>query len=367
MSKRGARRPKYSILLPTHNRADVLPFAIRSVLLQTIKDFELLIVGDGCTDETGEVVQGFDDERIRWFDLPKAPRFGYANRNVALREAAGELVAFMAHDDLWLPDHLEMLAVRLERTGAEIAYSRPLWVIPPGLLAPLAFNLNDPETLSRFIERKYNSIPAGCFAHRRECFAKYGYWNEFLPSGGDLDMWSRIIEGGGRKNFAYVPEPTCLHFRANWRKEADVGQPQLRVWSALHSLENFVPAELKMNILPGVTEQETFWLAIEQDPLGWPTKLRAATHSVLDRRVALSDELIVRAIEASGANPFAPDEMLRTYAQLDKIGQLAAEIELSAGWKLVRRARRLLDKILPRGTRRARIWLRAESALRRRL
>lgn len=54
-----------------------------------------------------KVVQGFVDERVRWFDLLKAPGYGYTNRNIALRRARGELVAFMAHDDLWLPDHLE--------------------------------------------------------------------------------------------------------------------------------------------------------------------------------------------------------------------------------------------------------------------
>src|SRR5687768_12930279 len=156
MKRSTNRTPEFSILLPTHNRADILPFAIRSVLAQTFQDFELLIVGDGCTDQTAKVIRDFSDARISWFDLPKAPNFGYANRNIALRQARGTYIAFMAHDDLWLPDHLELLHTPLQQPGIELVYSRPVFVIPDGMLAPGTFNLEHAPTLQSFLAKKQN-------------------------------------------------------------------------------------------------------------------------------------------------------------------------------------------------------------------
>ena len=144
--------PLFSVLMPTHNRADVLGYAIQSVLWQSAPDFELLIVGDGCTDNTAEVVAQYQDPRIRWFDLPKAPYFGYANRNIALREARGEYVAFAADDDLLLPDHLALLAGEAVRTQAEWLYSRPVWVTSDGVVVPSMVNLHNTDELHSFLD-----------------------------------------------------------------------------------------------------------------------------------------------------------------------------------------------------------------------
>jgi glycosyltransferase involved in cell wall biosynthesis len=187
------------VLLPTHNRADVIGYAIKSVLRQTERDFELLIVGDGCTDNTADVVQGFLDERIRWFDLPKAPNFGYANRNQVLREARGELIAFIGHDDLLLPDHLRLLG-RLFRTGhAEWGYSRPLWVADDGMVVPSAIDLRKPSHLNLFMTG-FNAIPAQCVMYRRTCHERYGYWPEETIEAGDWQLWKTFLSPAAGAN-----------------------------------------------------------------------------------------------------------------------------------------------------------------------
>lgn len=273
--------PQFSILLPTHNRADVLPFAIQSVLAQTLRDYELLIVGDGCTDHTAEVVRGFDDPRIRWFDLPKAPNTGYANRNVALRQARGELIAYMQHDDLWLPDHLELLSSCLEHRKAELAYSQLLLVSPDGIIMARVINLNDPHTLERHMAIK-TGLGTTCVIHRRSCFENYGYWDERLPFAGDTELWNRIIEGGGRSNFAYLPIPTSLHFLANWHRQSWKNKLKLKVYR----MEGSLPSELTIHIPPGITEQEAIWREMDRDMFKWTYQLRQAIQLELDRRAS---------------------------------------------------------------------------------
>jgi hypothetical protein len=71
-------------------------------------------------------------------------------------------------------------------------------------------------------------------------------------------MWARIIDGGGRNNFVYLAEPTCLHFRAIWKTERNAGPAELNVWKVLHQSKNFTPAGMKASVCPGRTEQGAF-------------------------------------------------------------------------------------------------------------
>lgn len=108
--------PYASILIPTHDRASTLPYAVSSALGQSIADIEVIIAGDGCTDAVREIAQALAraDSRVRFVDLPKSPLRGAANRDLALRTAAAERIFYSDDDDLLLPQHVETLGAALD-------------------------------------------------------------------------------------------------------------------------------------------------------------------------------------------------------------------------------------------------------------
>lgn len=114
---RRRRLPGITVIIPTYNWATVLPFSIGSVLGQTRADFEILVIGDGCTDESAAVVAAIRDRRVQWVNLPSNTGHQAGPNTEGLHRARGKYIAYLGHDDLWLPRHLELLVGALERTS----------------------------------------------------------------------------------------------------------------------------------------------------------------------------------------------------------------------------------------------------------
>ncbi|SFR88850.1 Glycosyl transferase family 2 [Halomicrobium zhouii] len=108
-----------SVVIPTYNRADVLPRAVGSVLDQTVADLELLVVDDGSTDGTVALLEAYDDERLRVVEH-ETNQGANAARNTGIQEAEGEYVAFLDSDDEWRPRKLERQLDRV-RDGEYVA------------------------------------------------------------------------------------------------------------------------------------------------------------------------------------------------------------------------------------------------------
>jgi glycosyltransferase involved in cell wall biosynthesis len=119
----GVGRPLISVIVPTYNRAHLLPRAIRSVISQAYSNFELIIVDDGSTDNTSEVVKSFKDPRIIYLSYkegPKGPNFAI---NIGLASVRGDLITFLGDDDELVSNALEVIAntfIRVKSLGVEI-------------------------------------------------------------------------------------------------------------------------------------------------------------------------------------------------------------------------------------------------------
>lgn len=96
-----------SVVIATYDRPFNLSLAIESVLGQSVPCHEILVVGDHCKDETAEVLSGISERRLRYVNLPRRCGEQSTPNSVGVALATGDVIAFLNHDDLWLPDHLE--------------------------------------------------------------------------------------------------------------------------------------------------------------------------------------------------------------------------------------------------------------------
>jgi glycosyltransferase involved in cell wall biosynthesis len=159
--------PLVSVVIATYNWSTVLRHAIRSALAQRYEHLELLVVGDGCSDDTEETVRSFRDRRVRWIGLAENSGGQSIPNNVGIEAARGEIIAYLGHDDLWLRDHLLHLVAALER-GPWTACATTLALGPPGS------NVRNITPLVPYSESTW--APPSAVAHRRELVDEIGPW-----------------------------------------------------------------------------------------------------------------------------------------------------------------------------------------------
>jgi glycosyltransferase involved in cell wall biosynthesis len=197
--------PKVSVIIPTYNHACYLPEAIESVLDQTYRDFEVIVVDDGSSDNTQEVVTRFGVQVIY---IRQENRGLPAARNTGIRASAGEYVAFLDADDWFLPHKLQKQAAYLDGHPSiglvasgwieTDVYGRTLRTVKPWLS-------NRPFLLAECVL----GVPlvVHCVLVRRAWLETVGLFDESIRWAEDFDLWLRLLADGCR--FAWLPEVVC--------------------------------------------------------------------------------------------------------------------------------------------------------------
>ncbi len=207
--------PSVSVIIATYNWSSVLRFAIQSVLQQTLQDFEVLVTGDHCTDDSEDVVGAFGDPRLRWHNLAENSGSQSAPNNLGLQRARGSIVAYLGHDDLWHSDHLRSIVQLLDGEPVDVGYALGVMIGPPGNDVRILTGL--PETM-QFAHGIH--VPASSVAHRRDLVAAIGGWKDYRTQSltPDMEFLTRAWNAG--KRFAGTSALTVFKFNSGWRRNS---------------------------------------------------------------------------------------------------------------------------------------------------
>lgn len=206
-------RPLVSVVIPAYNYGEFLPETLQSILGQSYRPLEIIVVDDGSTDNTREMVAHVAPGHIRY--LSQENKGQAAARNRGIREARGELIAFSDADDVWLPEKLgRQVEVFRRNPNADIVYCdvykfssartfpKTLWEEKG--ITPCR---GGRECLPQLFER--NFIPGAMTVVRKRAFNQFGYYDETLRVCEEYSLWVNMLLAGAQID--YVPAPLAKY------------------------------------------------------------------------------------------------------------------------------------------------------------
>lgn len=191
--------PRVSVVIPTYNHAAFIGTALSSVRAQSFADWEVLIINNHSTDDTARIIDEFRDARIRRIDFANQGVIG-ASRNVGIREACGEFVAFLDSDDQWLPDKLMRTLARMEQ-GADLVCHAEQWT-GAGIERAVRYG---PIARASYDQLLFagNCLSTSATTVRTAALRACGGFRESATfvTAEDYDLWLRLARDGVRFDF----------------------------------------------------------------------------------------------------------------------------------------------------------------------
>lgn len=284
--------PKVSVIIPAYNRAHCIQRAIQSVQSQTYKDLEIIVIDDGSTDNTGEIVKSIPDDRIRYICC-ETNRGAGAARNEGMKTAKGSYIAFLDSDDEWLPEKLARQVESMDSKPSEIG------ICFCG--AHIIKNGNTHNSVAYVPDRRWEHAAFKKFVmghimfltptilFRRLCLEKSGLMVPEMRRNQDGEFLLRLLCHFG---LAVIPEPyVVVHLVVSSSKkvygEINTALPyRLRHYEMIRSKLGYWPALrykclLRLNLLCAAIRERRwremrrdFWLRFREFPLLFPGEVK---------------------------------------------------------------------------------------------
>lgn len=188
-----------SVVIPLYNKEHYIKSTVQSVLRQTYSDFEIIIIDDGSTDNSAQVIKTFNNSAIRYFYQEN--KGVSAARNYGIKVSKGEFIAFLDADDTWRPGFLSAMIELAQKYPHESVFgvaqeNRPITTLPTGV------------TIVKDFCSFFYCFCTGSLFFRKGVFDNIGLFRQNIQVGEDFDMWLRIA---CRYDYVYLNEPYLIH------------------------------------------------------------------------------------------------------------------------------------------------------------
>ncbi len=318
--------PTVSVVMPVYNVEAYVAEAIDSVLAQTFTDFELIVVDDGGSDRSMEIVRGYEDPRLRI--VVQANRGLAGARNSGILEARGGYIALLDSDDRWLPEKLALHVIHLDH-NPEIGVSfspsrfidrdgRPMRLVQTpkldGIEAEDIFCRNPVGNGSAPVIRRA-ALETVAFPNPEEP-ARVCYFDESLRQSEDIEMWLRLSVAGGVR-FAGI-EPALTEYRVNGGGLSSQVVRQYQSWEQVVARLTGYAAEFAGTHVSRARAYQLRYLARRAVQLGDPGMALALLREAMasNRRPLLEEPVktMVTVVAALAGRIIGPDRFARLAA-----------------------------------------------------
>jgi glycosyltransferase involved in cell wall biosynthesis len=317
--------PPVTVILPTHDHAATLGYAIASVLEQTFPDLGLVVIGDGVGDDTRDVVADAQrsDVRVTFLDRPKAPRHAEQVRHEVISQVDSRVIAYHGDDDLLLPHHLEAM---LDLLGdADFVHPLPIFVVGDRSLRYLPADLSRPDCIAWHLgEPIRNAVSLTGVAHSRDSYTRLPHgWRE-TPDGLPTDhyMWQQYFSVADLRAVT-SPSATTIKLPNALRQQMDVPGRAGEIeswWHRIHEADFHVEWQAAVEVaIRRAALDAVLVLGATED------HLTAAQHEIAQLRSA-ADSSAIEAQERIG----------RALVDRDAVRQELEELYGSRSWRLTR-------------------------------
>jgi len=206
---------KFSIVIAVYNKEKYIKQTLQSVLNQTCKDFEIVVVNDGSTDASEAVIKNLNDPRIKYY--PQQNKGAGAARNTAISKAYSQYIALLDADDYWEETYLEEISLLIKTYPKEHVYATAVQVQTKGKTILSVYSiegLKDEEVrvVNFFDASHINSLlTSSSTVIKKEVFEEVGMYDPTIKSGQDTDLWVRVAL---KYNVVFLNKPLATYLFA---------------------------------------------------------------------------------------------------------------------------------------------------------